>query len=86
MARKTHLQANKGESKAPFALCASRVNAHGRVEFNGRRSYLYMASEIVQGPAFVATPQADRCAHCFDVLLQRRASYPKLSAAVCEAV
>lgn len=84
--RKIHLQANKGEARAPFSFCASRVNGKGRVEFNNRQSYAHMASQIVRTASFIATPDADRCAHCVDVLRGRKAMYPKTYAAVCEAV
>ena len=80
---KVHLQANKGENKAPFAFCASRINGKGKVEFNNRRSYAYMASTIVRTAEFIATAPADRCAHCVDVLSQRKAMYPKTFQAIC---
>ena len=79
---KVHLQANKGEDKAAFSFCASRVNGRGKVEFNNRRSYAFMASEIVRGPAFLATPADRRCAHCLDVLKQREGMYPKFCAKI----
>lgn len=85
MTRKVHLQANTAEDRAPFAFCASRINGRGRVEFNNRRSYAFMASTIVRCAEFIATPDPDRCAHCVDVLRQRKALYPKTYAAVCEA-
>jgi hypothetical protein len=82
-ARKIHLQANAGIRMAPFAFCASRINGRGKVEFNGRRSYAFMASEIVSAEKFIATPSANRCAHCCDVLRQRRDRHPKTYAAIC---
>lgn len=86
MIRKVHLQANKGEARAPFSFCASRINGKGRVEFNGRQSYAYMSSAIVRTKTFIETPAADRCAHCVDVLRQRQDRYPLTFAAVCEPI
>lgn len=70
--RKTHLAANKGISRALFAVCASRTTGRGTVVNNSRRTYAFMSSEIVDFAGFKATPAADRCAHCVDIGLQRR--------------
>lgn len=86
MSRKVHLQANKGDRMDPFAMCASQMDARGSVRFNGRSSYRFMASTIVRGQAFIDTPAQDRCAHCVDVLRQRRAQRPNLAALICDAV
>ena len=61
---KTHLQANKGIDRAPFALCASRPSAFGKVRFNSRSTYLFMDSPIVRIAEFKILPAAERCAHC----------------------
>lgn len=71
-ARKTHLAANKGINREFFAVCASRLTGRGTVVNNSRRTYAYMASEIVDFEGFKATPAADRCAHCVQVGLDRR--------------
>lgn len=70
--RKTHLAANKGINRALFAVCASRMTASGKVNNNSRRTYAYMASEIVRFEAFKATPAAERCAHCVDMAVAHR--------------
>lgn len=79
---KVHLQANSGESMEPFAMCASQLDGRGKVRFNGRSSYRFMRSTIVRGQGFIDTPAADRCAHCVDVLRQRKAMRPNLAARI----
>ena len=85
MTSKVHLQANSAASMDPFSMCASQLDGPGKVRFNGRSSYRYMRSTIVRGQAFVDTPAADRCAHCVDVLRQRKAMRPNLARLICEA-
>jgi hypothetical protein len=80
---KVHLQANKGERMEPFAFCASQMDRNGRVSFNGRSSYRFMRSTIVRGQEFISTPAEDRCAHCVDVLRQRKAQRPNTYRLVC---
>jgi hypothetical protein len=82
---KTHLQANGATAIEAFAFCASKLTAAGKVRHNARRSYTTMGSPIVLPSAFIETAAADRCAHCVDVLRQRRAMFPKTFAAVCQA-
>lgn len=69
---KVHLRANKltGENSA-FAVCASKQTGNGKVNFNSRSTYKFMASEIVDFEGFRATPNADRCAHCVEISLER---------------
>lgn len=83
MTTKVHLQANSGENQAPYSFCASQLTSQGRVRFNGRRTYVNMSSTILRTCEFAATPAADRCAHCVDVLRQRKAMYPKTFARIC---
>ena len=83
---KVHLQANKGDRMEPFSYCASQKDARGNVRFNGRSSYRFMRSSIVRAQEFVDTPASDRCAHCVDVLRQRRADRPNLARLVCGEV
>lgn len=69
---KIHLRANKlnGTNRA-FAVCASKQVGNGKVNFNSRSTYKYMASEIVDFETLRGVSKADRCAHCMDIGLQR---------------
>lgn len=69
---KIHLQANKGERREPMAMCSTRRNSDGTVRNNGRQTYVGMRSDIVKFDAFKAAPAMNRCAHCCDILLERR--------------
>jgi len=63
MTSKIHLRQGKDGTTA----CASRgVDSNGKVVRNGRRTYQFMASEVVGPQAFYDAPAADRCAHCCD--------------------
>ncbi len=63
MTRKIHLRQGKNGTTA----CASLgVDSRGNVVRNGRQTYQCMASEVVGVNEFMATPAADRCAHCCD--------------------
>lgn len=72
MARKIHLQANKALNQDPYAVCASRPAGNGKVRKNSRRTYAFMASEIVHYADFKNVPAADRCAHCMDMGLEKK--------------
>lgn len=71
MSRKIHLRRNKltGLNSA-IASCAAQNAGAGKLTRNSRSSYQFMASEIVGLDEFLATPVADRCAHCVDTGLQ----------------
>lgn len=69
---KVHLQANAGNTREPMAMCATQYNAAGKIMDNRRSTYVGMTSAIVRLDALKATPAADRCAHCCDILLVRR--------------
>lgn len=69
---KIHLRANKlGGTMAPFAICASKQTGNGKVNFNSRSTYKYMASEIVDFETLRGVPSANRCMHCMDIALRR---------------
>lgn len=75
---KVHLRANKpieGKEFVARATCASRLGAAGKVKFNNRSSYRFMASEIVSRPEFAKVPAKDRCAHCVDMGLKMRNAF-----------
>lgn len=83
---KIHLQSNKVTAErgnSPIAMCASRLNSKGRINYNSRRTYATMNSVIARGAEFAATPAANRCAHCMDILQERRTTYPNTYALVC---
>lgn len=69
---KIHLQANTGEHREPMAMCSTRVGSNGKVYNNGRKTYVGMGSEIVRISEFKLIHEATRCAHCCDILLERR--------------
>lgn len=70
---KIHLRANKlTGNNAPIATCAARMSSPGKVKFNTRRTYRFMASEIVSRAEFAAVADKDRCAHCMDMGLKLR--------------
>ena len=71
MSRKIHLRRNKlTETNRPVASCAARDGVAGKMRRNTRSSYQFMSSPIVGLDEFIATPEADRCAHCVDMGLQ----------------
>lgn len=77
---KIHLRANKpieGKEFVARAVCASRLGSNGKVKFNSRTSYRYMASEIVDRPTFAKVPEKDRCFHCCDMGLAMRNEFRK---------
>jgi hypothetical protein len=70
---KIHLKMNKGANgQRPIAACAGRADSCGKVYLNNRRTYSYMASEIVDFAGFKATAPEQRCFHCVDAGLQIR--------------
>jgi hypothetical protein len=70
---KIHLKGTKGlNGNTPKAVCAVKSVGNGMSRSNGRRTYVYMASEIVPFKEFKNVPAADRCAHCVDRGLQVR--------------
>lgn len=71
-ARKVHIRANKAETHAPMALCATRIVGNGTVRYNNRRSYAFMASEIVSIKEAALLPQNEVCAHCSELALSFR--------------
>lgn len=77
---KIHLRANKpveGKEFVARATCASQLGTNGKVKFNSRSSYRYMASEIVDRATFAKVPMKDRCAHCCDMGLAMRNAFRK---------
>lgn len=65
--RKIHLRANKmNTTEIAYSACASRHSGNGKVRANNRKTYQFMASEIVGYDDFKNVPTIDRCAHCMD--------------------
>lgn len=69
---KVHLQRNKGlDGHPPIAVCAGK-SINGKIYLNDRRTYSYMASEIVRREEFKNVAPEMRCAHCVNGGLEIR--------------
>ena len=65
---KIHLRRNKDITKATVTACASNPYV-AKAARNGRRTYQFMASEVVGWDQFSTTDSRLLCAHCMDAAL-----------------
>ena len=78
MARKIHLRGNaKSDTNIAKSMCSLRSIGNGKVRFNSRNTYSFMASEIVGFLTFRELSSTERCAHCVDMGLAKRNSQRK---------
>lgn len=70
---KVHLAANKGTNgQSIYARCAAKSLGNGMSRKNSRKTYAFMASDIVDFATFKRIDANERCAHCVDMGLSVR--------------